>query len=83
MILFQCSFQLLCFSQPPSLLTLEIIANLPDYGTLPVYILAEICQSPCLFRPPLLFETREYLFLILLRKFCFVQSINYAIEVLY
>ena len=37
------------FCQPPRLL-----------HTLPFYILVEICQLPCLIRPPLLVETREW-----------------------
>ena len=52
----------------------DFFANLPVYYTLPVYyfdwnlpaspfiILTEICQYPRLFRPLLLFETREYFF---------------------
>ena len=46
--------------QPLRLLTLEIFANFPFYCTLLFIILAEICQPPCLFRPLLQFETREY-----------------------
>ena len=45
---------------PPRLLNLKIFASLPVYYTLPFYILVEICQLPCLIRPPLLVETREW-----------------------
>ena len=32
----------------------------PFIAPFPFIILAEICQPPCLFHPPLLFETQEY-----------------------
>ena len=62
--------------------SLPVYCNLPVYqlwrflatslfiAPSPFIILAEICQPPRLFRPPLLFETREYLvnFLVLTNK---------------
>ena len=47
--------------QPPRLLTLEILAKLPVYYTLPILLFwPKFASLPVYFVPPLLFKTREY-----------------------
>ena len=52
--------RLMILFQPLRLLTLETFPIFPFIAPFPFIILAEICQPPCLFCPPVLFETWEY-----------------------